>query len=60
MKYPKFQVMPQMFLNATTKKKILELFSMHYSKRQVVVCLKDTDVLVLLILAYTLAKINEM
>ena len=60
MKYSKYQVVSQSLLNATTKKAILEKFSMHYSKRQMQqVYSKDTDVLVLMVFAYDLNKINE-
>ena len=36
------------------------IFHALQQKTDVVVCLKDTDVLVLLVFAYALAKINEM
>ena len=36
------------------------IFHVLQQKTDVVVCLKDTDVLVLLVFAYALAKINEM
>ena len=62
MKYSKYQVVSQSFLNATTKKAILEQFALQQyhalqQKANVAVDSKDTDVLVLMTFAYAFNKV---